>query len=482
MVKGLSRFYDRLEERVGILREFRIVTLVVLLFVGVILAYDLSNYIRNDALERMSQALAFAARANVGHHLEEIDFTTDKETGKLSFQSKERWEDLIHSSFLSKSSQQNFGGQAVYSIKVWNRESEIVFNTKGETGRFNNKDDKELINALEDNKISAGFSDGDKEDKNNKLAGGLVEVNVPIVLEGLKRPVGALQIYTPTNHIFSRTAWTILAIIILIFAGLLFLYINLNWFFARAHRRISQKNTELHNLTERVMSSLKELEDNYLGTIQALTMAVDAKDHYTAGHSFRVAGLATAIGKKLGLSEAALVNLERGARFHDIGKIGIKESILNKKGSLTEAEFKEMQRHAVIGAKILGSVKFLEDVSPIVRSHHERLDGSGYPDGLIDLTISLESKMVAVADVFDAMTSDRPNRKAFSTQKALEELEQGAGIKYSSEVVAALLEIYRGDASFYFKDDEDKISAMEIDDKSKSVRPLFKIRHNKESA
>ena len=482
MIKGLSRFYSGLEERIGILREFRVVTLIVLLVVGAILASQLSNYIRNDALERMSEALAFAARANVGHHLSPVDFEIHKVTGKLAPESRERWEDLIYTSFLSKSSQQNFGGQAVYSVKVWNTKRDIIFNTKGKTGRASPRGNNELTDALNFNEISAGFTGREEADKDTKQIGSLAEVYIPLTLEGQKRPSGVLEIYMPTGSIFKSTAWATFGVIALISAGLLFLYINLNWFFVRAHRKISQKNDELQKLTERVMSSFKELEDNYLGTIQALTMAVDAKDHYTAGHSFRVASLATEIGKKLGLSEEALKSLDRGARFHDIGKIGIKESIINKKGSLTENEFKEMQRHTVIGAKILGSVKFLEDVSPIVRSHHERLDGSGYPDGLNEVNISLEAKIVAVADVFDAMTSDRPNRKAFSTQKTLEELEQGAGVKFSSEVVAALLEIYRGDAAFYFKEDKGNVSALGFDDENKTAKPIFKIRHHKESA
>jgi len=472
MIKGLSRFYSGLEERIGILREFRVVTLVVLLVVGFLLVSGLSNYIRNDALERMSQALAFAARANAGHHLSPVDFEIHKVTGKLAPESRERWEDLIYSSFLSKSSQQNFGGQAVYSIKAWNTRGDIIYNSKGQTGHASSRNNTQLTDTLNYNKIRAGFA----------KTGNLADIYIPITLEGQKRPSGVLEIYMPTGRIFSSTAWATLGVIALISAGLLFLYLNLNWFFARAHRKISQKNDELQKLTEKVMSSFKELEDNYLGTIQALTMAVDAKDHYTAGHSFRVASLAMEIGKKLGLSEEALKNLDKGARFHDIGKIGIKESIINKKGSLTENEFKEMQRHTVIGAKILGSVKFLEDVSPIVRSHHERLDGSGYPDGLTEINISLEAKIVAVADVFDAMTSDRPNRKAFSTQKTLEELEQGAGVKFSSEVVAALLETYRGDASFYFKEDKGNVSAMGLDDENKTSKPIFKIRHHKESA
>ncbi|TET53900.1 MAG: HD domain-containing protein, partial [Actinobacteria bacterium] len=140
----------------------------------------------------------------------------------------------------------------------------------------------------------------------------------------------------------------------------------------------------------------------------------------------------------------ALNNLEKGARVHDIGKIGIRDNVLNKHGPLTKHEFGEMQRHTTIGAKILEPVKSLQSIVPIVRSHHERVDGTGYPDGLNGQNIPIEARIVAVADCFDAMTTDRPNRKAFPVAKAIEEIKHTSGTHFDKEIVDAFLIAYSG--------------------------------------
>ncbi len=166
------------------------------------------------------------------------------------------------------------------------------------------------------------------------------------------------------------------------------------------------------------------MQTNLKGAIRSLTNAIDARDPYTAGHSFRVSQYALAIARKIGtFSWEDLSTLEIGALLHDIGKIGIPDSILRKPGKLTPEEYRTIQLHPIIGYEILRDIPQFVSALPIVRFHHERGDGSGYPDGLTALQIPPLVKMVSIADVFDALTSPRYYRGPLSPQEALKTLK-----------------------------------------------------------
>jgi len=177
----------------------------------------------------------------------------------------------------------------------------------------------------------------------------------------------------------------------------------------------------------------------YLETIQTLTSAIDAKDVYTRGHSQRVASLAVDLGKELRLTPEELDNLSYGAILHDIGKIGIKEEILNKLGKLTPEEFKIIQAHPRIGAEILELISFLQPSMEIARYHHERYDGQGYPDGLRGEDIPFTARIVALADAWDAMTSQRAYREALSWREACQEIAKGSGGQFDPYIAQAFL-------------------------------------------
>jgi diguanylate cyclase (GGDEF)-like protein len=183
------------------------------------------------------------------------------------------------------------------------------------------------------------------------------------------------------------------------------------------------------------------LERAYLGTAEALAAALEAKDAYTAAHSRSIVHNAERVGRRLQLDDADLRNLRFGAIFHDIGKIAVPEAILHKRGPLTEEEWLEVQKHPVVGERILASVDFLSDVLPLVRHEHERWDGGGYPDGLAGEGIPLGARIILACDAYDAMTTDRPYRPAMSDERAREELVRGAGAQFDPRVVGALLEI-----------------------------------------
>lgn len=183
----------------------------------------------------------------------------------------------------------------------------------------------------------------------------------------------------------------------------------------------------------------KDLADLFLSTIKAIANAIEAKDPYTRGHSDRIRNYSLMIAKELGLMDADMQQLEIAALLHDVGKIGISEAVLRKHGTLTPEETDEMMRHPLIGAEILSSIKQLSEAIPGIKHHQERFDGTGYPDKLKGEDIPLFARIIAVADTYDAMTSNRPYRAALPESDALKELERCAGVQFDHKCVRAFI-------------------------------------------
>jgi len=195
----------------------------------------------------------------------------------------------------------------------------------------------------------------------------------------------------------------------------------------------------IQDINQKLELANEQLRDAYYGTIESLRLAVDAKDSYTKNHSDRVSYYSVLIGKQLGLNAEDLETLKQGALFHDVGKIGIPDAILQKPGKLTNEEYDDIKNHPSIGAKILAPAKIFNDLVPMVLHHHERFDGRGYPVGLAGEDIPLMARIVCVADSFDAMTSDRSYRPRFDTITALGELENCKGTQFDPVCVDAFL-------------------------------------------
>ncbi len=211
---------------------------------------------------------------------------------------------------------------------------------------------------------------------------------------------------------------------------------------ALERRRLIVDNRAYQRALEtRVVAQAQRIEALSLASMQALADALEVKDPYTRGHSLRVGRYAAAIGRAMGADAAALAHLELGGHLHDLGKIGVREAVLNKPGPLTDAEYAHIMEHPVIGWRLL---KPLMDDRPaalaVVRSHHERWDGRGGPDGLAGLAIPYEARVATVADSFDAMTSRRPYRQGLTVEEAVAELRRCSGAQYDPEVVAAFVD------------------------------------------
>lgn len=192
----------------------------------------------------------------------------------------------------------------------------------------------------------------------------------------------------------------------------------------------------------------RRLREAYEGTVRSLVKAIEAKDPYTAGHSERVADYAEKIARRIGLREDEVEVLKYAALLHDVGKMGVTKKILNKIGQLSDAEYKKVQEHPVIGANILKEIEFLESIIPSVFHHHEHLNGRGYVDGLKGEEIPLMARILAVADSYDAMTSTRPYRVSLGKDEVVEELISCCGEQFDRTVIEAFLKVLGVEADF----------------------------------
>ncbi len=220
----------------------------------------------------------------------------------------------------------------------------------------------------------------------------------------------------------------------------------------RSKGRISPFTTgQLHSLSiiaSKAASAIEnsrlyeELKESYLETLTTLANAVEARDIYTRGHTERVCYMAELMGSQMGWNEERLWEVKMGGILHDIGKIGVPDAILNKAEALTKDEFEVMKQHPICGAKILEGISFLAPAVPYVLYHHERFDGKGYPYGLRNDRIPIQGRLMAVVDTFDAMTSDRPYRKAKSFKIALKEIRDCAGTQFDPHIAEVFLDAW----------------------------------------
>ncbi len=235
-------------------------------------------------------------------------------------------------------------------------------------------------------------------------------LSIPTMTDG--KLIGAIRIYTSKSRIFTE----------------------------EEIRFIVRIATQVASCVQEVEES-KDLFKNYFNTVHTLVTAIEGKNRFIKGHSRRVTNYAIRIAQRLRVSEKRINTLYYSGELHDIGKMKIKDEILNKPGKLTKAEYKIVKLHPVKGIQMLKPLKFLKEGLPIVRHHHERFDGDGYPDKLAREKIPLEARILTCTDAFDAMISERSYRKKLALQEAIEELKRNSGTQFDPEIVQALLEI-----------------------------------------
>lgn len=263
-----------------------------------------------------------------------------------------------------------------------------------------------------------------------------LRATLPLTASG--QPLGAVEVYRDLEPLFSEIRTIQAAVVGSLLVGVALLYVSLRRVFNAAASQLRRQSTQLR-------AAFDEVRETYETTLAVLASALDQRDHATQGHSIRVVACTRAVAERLGLAGPELEHLLRGALLHDIGKIGVSDAILRKPARLTPEEWREMRRHPEIGYQMLAPVPFLSGALPVVLYHHERWDGSGYPVGLQGREIPLSARIFAVADVLDAMTSNRPYRAALAYQEAREHLFAERGRLYDPDVVDAFLEVPEGE-------------------------------------
>ncbi len=261
----------------------------------------------------------------------------------------------------------------------------------------------------------------------------VLAVYTPLTFEGEPDVAAALEIHQAYAPIVSRVDRSQTIVYVAVAAAMAFLYASLLAAAGRSSAAVSKQRGQL-------MQRTRELKRSHDSLLQVLSAALDLRDQATKGHTLRLARLALAMGEELSFSDADLSHLEQVAMLHDMTKLELPRAILEKAGPLTADEWDKVQKHPELGYQMVRNAPFLQEAGEIILCHHERYDGGGYPRGLAGEEIPLASRVFAVADAYNAMTSDRPHRKSVSHTTAVEEIKSGSGTQFDPKVVEAFLE------------------------------------------
>jgi putative nucleotidyltransferase with HDIG domain len=271
--------------------------------------------------------------------------------------------------------------------------------------------------------------------------GRLLEVYAPIEDTTSRRAIGAYEIYADprrSEHLIGANKHAIWAAVTLVFLAL---YVALALLVRSASRTLRRQADSLSARTAELSEAYAVLEQDALEAVETLNATVDARDPYTAGHSQRVQEIALSIARELGIEGRELDAIHHAGLFHDIGKLGVPDAILTKPATLTDQEYELMKQHPADGARIVAKFGRLRDAVPLIRHHHERWDGRGYPNGLAGRSIPLGAAVVGLADAWDAMTTDRPYHRALRREEAEAELRKHRGTQFAPAVVDAFFRV-----------------------------------------
>ncbi len=338
--------------------------------------------------------------------------------------------------------------QDVVTVKVWRADGTLAW-TNRDPARIGHRYplDGDLGRAIGRNVPVAsvvGTKGSDENEVERDLGfGQLFQIYAPLDNAARTHAIGAYEIYADpaaVQHLIGSRVRTIWIVVSIVFFAL---YLALTLLVRSASRTLRRQTNELRDRSAKLMESYRLLEESALEAVQSLNATVDAKDSYTAGHSQRVQQIALRVGEELGLASERLDALRFAGLFHDIGKLRVPDAILAKPGALTPEEYELIKRHPEDGATIIGHIARLREAVPVIRHHHERWDGTGYPDRLAGAAIPVEASVVGLADAWDAMTTERPYSGALSVDRAAEEIRNGRGTQFSPDVVDAFFAVLR---------------------------------------
>lgn len=390
---------------ITLLRRFTLLSLGTTVLVSAIFGVITAHLVEDYALRRQAHATADRVLEFAGSRLSIQDFL------QLPSPAKPRLERAMRSLV---------GTAGIAHVAVWTPQGKVLF-----------RDDPQWPEAAVPKSTSfARALKGQLQWQRSDSPTGVhhLEILIPVRTAGVVRPIAVYQIQfdlTTLAPALARLKWSVEISVVL---GVLSLYAVLFTIVRKASRDL-----------ERHQSMLRR---TFVGVIRSLVNALDARDMASADHSARVAETAVAIARAMALNETLRHEIEVAAFLHDVGKIGIRDDVLAKRGPLTPQERATMQRHAIFGYEILSPVPLTDGIKLAVRHSHEWWDGRGYPDGLTGEAIPLAARVVAVADAYEALTSNRPYRIAQNPQQAIEEIRRNAGVQFDPKVVRAFLQVW----------------------------------------
>jgi putative nucleotidyltransferase with HDIG domain len=342
----------------------------------------------------------------------------------------------------------------ILSVKVWRPDGVLVWTNvaQGRIGKQFPVSDH-LAEVLETRRADAHIEELDEAENAGEAHDGIsraLEVYAPVIDGGYT--IGAFEIYADSSRIEASIAAKKHQIWLATFGIFGLLWALLVFFVRGASALLRGQTDQLRKRSKDLMAAYARLEESSLEAIESLNATVEAKDPYTAGHSQRVQQIAVAIGEELDLSKGRLDPLRLGALFHDIGKLAVPDAVLTKPAKLNDKEFDLIRRHSEDGARIVGKFGPLRATVPIIRHHHERWDGRGYPDRLAGDQIPLEAAIVGLADAWDAMTTERPYHRGLTLEEAFAQVREGRGTQFAPEVVDAFFAAQRRRPGVFWPD------------------------------
>ncbi|HET6319232.1 MAG TPA: HD domain-containing phosphohydrolase [Chloroflexota bacterium] len=407
--------------RLSLLSQFSLVSFLLMLAIAVALAYGIQYSLEQNALQQEAESAASQVATILDPNLEPRDLSEP-----LGAERYAQIDALIRRNVLR---------DHIVRVKIWSRDGTLLYaDDQQYVGqRFEIED--ELAEALAGH-VGSDISQLDKAENASERGqyDQLLEVYVPLRPMSTAQVAGAYEIYHDLILLEPRIAAMRNFVWFSVGAGFLILYGSLFTLVRNASRELVRRNAENARL-------FRELTAAYDHTLDALAAALDARDKETEGHSRRVVAYTLALAHLMQVCPDDIATLRRGALLHDIGKIGVPDSILRKPGALDEAEWVIMRQHPQWGERILSGIPFLQSAAEIVCTHQERWDGKGYPSGLSGESIPLGARIFAVADTLDAITSDRPYRAARSYDVACREIVQARGTQFDPGVVEAFLKV-----------------------------------------
>lgn len=400
-------------------RRFSVVVLVAFALVGLGVSQIIANQIRSDGLGTAEFHAQFVQETIVD---QEMDSGAIEQP--LTGAGLEVLDGVVHDQVLRS---------GVVHLAIWNRDGELVYASDSDTDpEF--PDEAASFQRTLAGEIQSGFAELRIASHEDDVYSDLFRSLVAVTPTGAHRPEGVAVFYQLSEPIIDHIQRAQIVVLAVVFSGLGLLFAALYPLLRKHAGILLRQNEELARRTE-------QLERGSIQTIQMLNRLANAKDPYTGGHIGRVAELSQAVGRRMKLGDREMRALALAAEFHDIGKVAIPDAILNKPGRLTPEERAEIEKHPALGVGILEGSELFRDALPGILHHHERFDGTGYPARLAGRGIPLIARIITVIDAYDAMTSDRPYRRALTEQAAWDELIDGMGKQFCPDTVAALAEV-----------------------------------------